>query len=1369
MFELFDFNEIRTISLTDLEFLLFCCVSAALKIYGYADEYPKDEAIHLIVKNSLTCTRVTLNNLLHFCAFSEEINNFIDFFKVKGLSLPKPTKKQDYYEVLRNNQYFPIKSQKIDTNVQKKIESSLKAWIAAVLNPISQHSIHTTDTGKFGLHWVLGINSENIKHNIGVVPGNEILVYFISSIVVILYCKILKQKHYLEHTEKISSICVGKDLACSGERGNNPKIHIWRVSTLETLQVLSGIHQTSVTQLGFTNNETHLVTCSTYTVVIYEWRSKNILVATNHVCPISDLYLLPRITSSSCFALACDEEITVYTIEKEKLNVATVSLESSMCSSNILSIAGQGIYDLQKEGNFLLLTGHADGSVLLWEGIEFQRLVVAYESSITAIQILVNWYAIGTSLGCIYLWDSKLDICEKTLELSMCMFKLMSFEISSMVYINKKLYISTSGGDVVEGKVTLGTLKIVPKRIDGIIQLPKGQNHVVFLSADLPFLVTSGESGVMMTVDLRSYEIIDTWAVGYSIHSLKCQRFKENIYFVAGCEQGHLFIRENWDVIFHPEAGSSTITDTEFISSGKFLAVTSEDNNIYIFKKGSSYERVYVLAVEAGIPISINICKEKSHILLVTDKRKLMMMEGSTFDLSYTFEDVAGLQWNNLHTFFCASLKNHFFKIPVVWNSKGDCVAAAGFEGVHVWKQSGKIQTENGSILKGHIGKVLDLCMKSNMLFSLGSDGMVMYWNYEKVTIELNGNVPDLKSELKKEIKYAVIPVHKQTEPQGQFIQTAFLSTVFESSSFFFSQDHIAKTVLISLDLQYIYGGHFHLRSSLYYVHFHDPDRPTHCSRHLIYYISRYPIVFNPVTQSQSFYTSHKQKITSISLHPYLNLAASADQNLIHIWKIQERIPVSKLVSALQNIFLLRFGNNKQGGELIAVIGQSESLFGLELFNWSREECLAKVVLYMEPQDLQFHPSELFRFALCGVGNFSVWKRSGRVLGCKTEVRLEKVLTVMKYLVFRQRKEVDLLIGTSVGELLISVEGRLIVHIDNAHEGAVLSIDIAEYQGNGLVFTGGQDGYVKIWTHALIPINKFHISCITDPRITPYKLHEISNLQVYICTTTRPLDSTLPKGARTEPLVLALGTSGGALIEVSIMDLSFTEEVTLQYKVHLENHCNGTDRIAKEIFALHPDYPILASITEDKTLKIWEYENHLCLASKELDPGTKPCAIEFSCTGILAIGMDNGVIVILNSREQGWGYQQKGSIELNVVFSVRESNASVLSIVFSKDAEYLAVSYNNFKGVSRFGEKNRIKSGNVDITTGFVALFQSDDDEVYVLSCKIILPFGNIKDIGSYPARGDCAVSKMEFSDDNLYLSLLHQKIKYKDGIPGIF
>lgn len=1369
MFELFDFNEIKSLSKTDLEFLLFCCISSSLKIYGYADECPRDTSIHELVQGSLsTSVRVTLNNLLHFCAFSEEINAFLQFFKVMGLNLPKPSKKADVFEPLRNKDVFPSSVPAIERNLQQKIEYSSKSWIGAVIDPVSKQSTVSEGIGKFTLHWVLGIRSESCKHNIGIVPGNDIIVYFVSSVAVILYCNLLKQKHYTEHSQDINSVALTKQLACTAEAGNSPKIRIWRIKTLETVQVLSGIHQTPITLLGFTNNEQHLVSCSTYTVVIYDWKTKNILVTTNHTQQIVDLYLLPRITSNSCFILGCTQEFTIYTIGKDRLNIESVSIDLSMTKSKITSIAGQGIYDLKTENRFTLLTGHLDGTVLLWESADFQRILIIYESIVTSIQAIVKWYAIATGLGLIYFWDSGLESCHKIIELSMFTFKLLSFEVNSMIFCNKKLYVNTVGGDLIEIKINFDCLKVAPKRVSGIIPIHEGQTRVCLLSTDLPFLVLGGRTGTVIIIDLRSYEIIDTWAVGYEINAICAKKINENILLGLGCEEGRIFIRENWDTVFKPEAGSNTITDLQFINQGKILIVSSEDANLYVFKKGESYEKIYIISIENGVPISLNYSKDKQNLLIVTDKRKIMMMTGETYDLNFTFESVAGIRWSKLRTYFYASLKDHVFKLPVAWNSKGDCIAMGGLEGVHVWKDAQKVHNENGQMLKGHTGSIIDLCLKSSILFTLGTDRMVMYWNYEKATIDLI-NKEDTKDILegclKKEFECS-LGTQKDTliEYSEQFVQSAFLMSVSESCDYFFSYEESNKPLLLSLDLKYIYGGRVNMRRSLYYIHLHNSDSPPLCQRNLIYPGSRYPILFNPVSLSQSFYTNHSHKITAIDVHPSLELIASCDQNFIHIWKTRTKVQVSKLTSTLKSIYMVKFGNNKQGGDILAAVGLSSTLYGLEIFDWNYETVLAKVAIYNNIQDILFHPEDLFKVYLCGENYFSIWKRNGRMMRCKLEVKHAKVLTVMKFLVFRQRKEIDLLIGTSKGELVIGVEGRLLVHVSNAHDGSVLCITTAEYQGSGLVFTGGQDGYIKIWSHAIILMNKFHINAIRDPIISAFKSHEICNLEVYTCNAKKSLDATLPKGARIEPLVLAICTSSGALLEVSLAEIS-SDQMTLQYKVCFETHCTDARNIKKQLIALHWDLPILASIGDDKSLKIWDYEKHTCIGSKELDSKTAPCAVEFSSNGLLGIGMENGVVIIIGCKNNGWGF--KSELVLDVLLSVRESSAAILCINFTADSEYMAISFDNYKGMSSLAEVSSIKTAGLDMNTGFVVLFQSDDLSYYKKISKIVLPFGNLKDIGNYPPRSECAVTSIEFSEDNLYIAMFHQKVLYKDHVPG--
>lgn len=43
LFDLFDFNELESLSATDIEFMIYCCMSATFKIYSISSEINNEE------------------------------------------------------------------------------------------------------------------------------------------------------------------------------------------------------------------------------------------------------------------------------------------------------------------------------------------------------------------------------------------------------------------------------------------------------------------------------------------------------------------------------------------------------------------------------------------------------------------------------------------------------------------------------------------------------------------------------------------------------------------------------------------------------------------------------------------------------------------------------------------------------------------------------------------------------------------------------------------------------------------------------------------------------------------------------------------------------------------------------------------------------------------------------------------------------------------------------------------------------------------------------------------------------------------------------------------------------------------------------
>lgn len=283
----------------------------------------------------------------------------------------------------------------------------------------------------------------------------------------------------------------------------------------------------------------------------------------------------------------------------------------------------------------------------------------------------------------------------KVVELVKLPFKLASFEVSSLEFANKKLYLSTIGGDLVELKITGNEYKVNSKRINGVVSIPNKQNSLWFLSGKLPYIITGGENGVVCLIDSRTNELLDTWAIGLVIHSVTATQVSEHFLIAAGCEGGSLKIRRDWDSVMNLSIGSSPITHIEFTKQGTGLICCTQDGVVCTVDAiEGGFQKGYPVDLKPKIPLSVDMSADDKFGIIVLDNRKLMMIDTKTFDLDFTHHDVAQKHWRKLRTRFAVNYssaddptdKGVLF-LPVFWHSGGDSIVFADTRGVlHLWK-----------------------------------------------------------------------------------------------------------------------------------------------------------------------------------------------------------------------------------------------------------------------------------------------------------------------------------------------------------------------------------------------------------------------------------------------------------------------------------------------------------------------------------------------------------------------------------------------------------------------------------------------------------------------------------------------------------
>jgi hypothetical protein len=87
LFHLFDFNEVGTLSLTELEFMLDCSMLSIFKIYSVKSDIERDEVSEFICNNFSDDTEISKKRLFTWCCKCSEIQTFFKILK-KELSQP---------------------------------------------------------------------------------------------------------------------------------------------------------------------------------------------------------------------------------------------------------------------------------------------------------------------------------------------------------------------------------------------------------------------------------------------------------------------------------------------------------------------------------------------------------------------------------------------------------------------------------------------------------------------------------------------------------------------------------------------------------------------------------------------------------------------------------------------------------------------------------------------------------------------------------------------------------------------------------------------------------------------------------------------------------------------------------------------------------------------------------------------------------------------------------------------------------------------------------------------------------------------------------------------------------------------------------